>query len=272
MRVPVALLLACAVLGSGAEVRAQSYDQCGVIVPGFACWYFEDELGGQYSVDLSGIDYGPWETFRLQGTVSDVISCASTSGTIENPVALPCPAGVDFCFGDGGDQLGCTPCPCGNTAPIGAGTGCTNSTGSGARLIATGALGPVGDTTRMEVVGATPQTFGVLTVGDLALPQNPQNPCTGSDSGTLSSVLDGLRCVGGNFGRIGARATDSSGNIGATTPGWGPPDGPAGGVLLAAGFGLGQTRRFQVFYRENATSVCQTGQNTTQATAITLAP
>ena len=272
MRVQVAFLLACAMLLSARESHAQSYDRCGFIVPGFACWYFEDELGGKYTVDLSQIEYGPWETFRLQGTVIDEVTCISTSGTIQNPVALPCPSGVEYCFGDGGDQAGCTPCPCSNTTPVGSGSGCTNSSGSGARLVATGAFGPIGDTTRIEVVGATPQTFGVLTVGDNALPQNPQNPCTGSDSGVLSSVLDGLRCVGGNFGRVGARATDSNGSIGVTNAGWGLPDGPQGGLLEGAGYGLGQTRRFQVFYRDNASAVCLTGQNTTQAVAITLEP
>ena len=35
----------------------------------------------------------------------------------------------DFCFGDGGVQIGCTPCPCGNEGASGTIGGCTNSAG-----------------------------------------------------------------------------------------------------------------------------------------------
>ena len=44
----------------------------------------------------------------------------------------------DQCNGDGGDQMGCTDCPCTNNAPQGTIGGCLNSAGTASRLIGTG--------------------------------------------------------------------------------------------------------------------------------------
>ena len=44
----------------------------------------------------------------------------------------------DICNGDGGDQLGCTNCPCMNNAIAGTVGGCLNSTMTSTRLFATG--------------------------------------------------------------------------------------------------------------------------------------
>lgn len=177
-----------------------------------------------------------------------------------------------FCDGNGGVAPGCTPCPCGNQQPAGTPGGCTNSAGGGARILASGTASVSGDTLRFELSDAVPSTFGVLVSADNALPQNAAHPCFGLDSGLPSVVLDGLRCVGGSVQRHGARAIDAAGSIGATTPGWGPPDGPASGLVAQGAFVAGQTRRFQAFFRENAALVCQTGQNTSDARRVTFLP
>ncbi len=181
-----------------------------------------------------------------------------------------------FCFGDGGDGMGCTDCPCSNNAPAGSGGGCRNSNASsqGACLAASGApdVSAPADTLRFEVTGANASTFGVLVSGSERLPSNPANPCVlqNPGSGVLSpAVLDGLRCVGAGALRHGSRASDTAGDIGVTNAGWGPPNQPLQGIGVTSGFVSGQTRHFQVFYRELATLSCMTGQNTTNGISVT---
>ena len=58
------------------------------------------------------------------------------NGTL-TPLAFTGPSS-GLCAGDGGNQMGCTDCPCGNNAPLGAGGGCINSSGSGTELQSSG--------------------------------------------------------------------------------------------------------------------------------------
>ena len=177
-----------------------------------------------------------------------------------------------FCFGDGGDQLGCTPCPCSNEAPLGACGGCLNSAGTSGELQASGTPSVAGDTMRMEVRNASPNTFAVLTSGATRAPSNPANPCFAQASGLQSATLDGLRCVVQAVQRHGARPTDANGSVGVTTAGWGPPNGPPGGLIAQGGFSAGQTRHYQVVYRDDPLLVCMTSQNTTQGVSVTFVP
>jgi hypothetical protein len=177
-----------------------------------------------------------------------------------------------FCFGDGGDGMGCTDCPCGNNAPAGAAGGCLNSVGNSGQLVASGSPAVANDTLRIELIEATPLTFAVLVSGDNRLPANSVNPCFYLGSGILSPDLDGLRCMGGGFRRHGTRPTDAAGVVGSTTPGWGPPDGPAVGLIAQSGFTAGQTRHWQSFYREDDLLGCNSGLNTTQGVSVTFVP
>ena len=81
--------------------------------------------------------------------------------------------------------------------------------------------------------------------------------------------MDGLRCVGFGLKRHGGRQTDSNGDSGVTSPHWGPPDGPSGGIMAHGSFINGQTRAFQIFYRETVSRSCMTGLNTSNALEIT---
>lgn len=177
-----------------------------------------------------------------------------------------------FCFGTGEITPGCTPCGCDNEAPAGTFGGCLNSSGRPGLLEICGDASLTADTLRIELSGATPSTFAVLTSGLSRSPANPLNSCFGLDSGTPSAVFDGLRCVAIQTLRHGSRAVDANGDVGETTPGWGPPNGPPGGLLQQTGLAAGQTRHFQIAYREDASLVCGTGQNTTQGVSVTLLP
>ena len=214
------------------------------------------------TINNSGVydisDNGRWLIFMGELNNVDTVFLADLSGPYES-----------FCNGDGGDQMGCTNCPCGNNAAPGTTGGCLNSNSTSARLNPSGAPSVMADTMRYEVTGANVSTFGVLTSADNQLPQMGACP---PGSGIASALLDGLRCVGGAAQRHGSRATDANGDIGVTNNGWGPPSGPAGGLIAQGGFVAGQTRHYQCFYREIGTLGCMTGQNTTDAVSVTFEP
>ena len=174
-----------------------------------------------------------------------------------------------YCFGDGGVDVGggtfCRPCPCGNDVPALTQTGCENSSGVGARLAASGLASLAGDTLRFEVTGMTPSNFGIMVHGGLRLPLLA--PCIGAGL-PQPALLDGLRCVGDTV-RAGVRPSNAGGTIGTTTPGWGPPDGPTGGLLSFAGLLECQERQFMVIYRDTTAVNCGTGLNTTNGVQIT---
>lgn len=187
-------------------------------------------------------------------------------------------AQIDVCNGDGGDQLGCSNCPCSNNSPVGTIGGCLNQVGASARLNATGtysvSLPPlIATDLRFGLVGAPPFSFCLLTSGDSVAPQNPMNPCFGSSSGIPSMAFDGLRCADVNFRRHGGRSVDSNGAVGETNSPWGGEGGPPIGITLASGgFSAGQTRFFQSIYRENSLAGCMRGLNTSQAVEVTFTP
>lgn len=180
--------------------------------------------------------------------------------TLGGPAPLAAGAG-ELCLGDGGVQPGCTDCPCGNDAPAGTIGGCLNEAGTSARILRTGTASVGADSLVVSVQGGNPQTFGVLASGDNALPV--AGPCPVGSGVQSPSVMDGLRCIGGNFQRHGARGFNASG---ANVFPWGP------GLVSGAGFSVGQTRSFQIFYRANVGAGCGTGQNTTNAFTVTVEP
>lgn len=184
------------------------------------------------------------------------------------------PANVypSFCFGDGGDQAGCADCPCGNNTPSAGSGGCLNISGSSATLSASGVPSLTADSLRFTLAGANPSTLTLLISGDSQAPAAAANPCFGMASGIVLPGLNGLRCVVTNFRRHGGRMTDTSGSVGASTAGWGTPDGPAGGLISAGGFTSGQTRHFQVIYRELPFAVCLQNLNTSQGVSATFVP
>ncbi len=234
-----------------------------------ASWQVHETFAGVNLPATRGVDITPDGTLWTVG--------AQRLGNINLPMSARRDGSFGtanaFCFGDGGDQMGCTNCPCVNNSPLGSQGGCINSTGTAGTLGSSGSSSIASGDLRIRVTFANPLTFGVLVSGDNRLPSGIMNPCFGLDSGILSpGTLDGLRCVGGNLARHGTRATDDSGDIGFTNSGWGPPDGPSGGIAAQAGFTAGQTRHFQCFYRESAVAVCATGLNTTNGVTIQFMP
>ncbi len=184
----------------------------------------------------------------------------------------------NVCNGDGGDQLGCTNCPCVNNATAGVIGGCLNSAGSSMRLLTSGdpsvSLPPAITTDlRFDLTGAPPSAFCILNSGDAIAPTNPLNPCFALMSGTQAIQFDGLRCAVQNTRRHGGRSADVNGDVGATNSPWGGSGNPGVGIAVAGGgFAAGQTRFFQVINRDNPLAVCMRGLNTSQASSVTFTP
>ncbi len=205
---------------------------------------------------------------RPQGPASDIGAVEGTGG----------PDDGSLCNGDGGDQMGCTNCPCANNAAVGTVGGCLNSGGTSTRLAASGSTSislPTGDTTdlRFGLSGAPPSAFCILNSGDGLAPGNMANPCFGTGNGAQAAVFDGLRCAVTNTRRHGGRSADGNGDVGVTNNPWGGEGGPPPGIAVAGGgFAAGQTRYFQVIHRDDPLAVCLRGLNTSQAVRVLFTP
>ena len=232
-------------------------------------------------VDLvAGVTYtirvGTFESTTVPGEGAIMIAQgpgADVNSGGANPGAPGCsPPPTDLCNGDGGDQMGCTDCPCLNNAPQGTIGGCLNSSFSSARLLVSGSQSVSAADLCFEMSGGIPQSFAILTSGSGIAPGNATNPCFGLNSGIQSISLDGLRCRIGQVFRHGSRGVDAAGFVGPMGP---PPNGAWG--FCSANFpnfvfAGGDTRYFQVFYREEPAVACMTGLNTSQAVEIALVP
>lgn len=177
--------------------------------------------------------------------------------------------GIAFCVANGG---GCITCPCSNNATTFPAGGCMNGAGESARLLREGLPSVSNPTLNFQMRAGNPLSFAILTSGDGVAPNNPSNPCFGTGSGVRSAFLDGLRCVVGSTLRHGGRACDPNGDIGLTNNRWGPPNGPAIGLLAQGGFVAGQSRYWQATYRELPSLGCGTGLNTTQGILTVITP
>ncbi len=152
--------------------------------------------------------------------------------------------GLPYCFGDGS----ASPCPCGNAGAGGA--GCANSGGGGATLLGAGAPSVALDSLTLDSTGLLPGKAALLFAGTIRV------------SGGSGSVFgDGLRCAGGQVKRLGVRVPGAAG-----AAQW------SGGLAAALGVTGGETRHFQVWYRDAATSPCGSAFNLSSALSVTFTP
>ena len=142
------------------------------------------------------------------------------------------------CNGFGGNPQ------CDNYGPWG--EGCPNSTGAGAELRTTGTASVVADDLKLQVSSLPPNQNALLFVGDQWL--------AGGDGLPFG---DGLRCVGGSVIRLSIASANASG-----FHEWGP------GLGATGGWAAGQTRYFQVWYRDPIGSPCGTGYNLSNGIAV----
>jgi len=146
------------------------------------------------------------------------------------------------CFGDGSSST----CLCGNQG-LGE-EGCMNSTGRGARLDVAGSNWVSLDSFELVATQLPPGRPALAVVGD-------QTMIGGGFVG------DGLRCAGGTTVHLGVQFASASGV--AT---FGPNLGSLGG------WGAGDTRTFQVWFRDPQGGPCAQGANTTNSQEVVFQP
>jgi plastocyanin len=155
------------------------------------------------------------------------------AGTVR-VVAAP---GTPACFGDvtGG------PCPCGNTGSTGA--GCANSTGQGAKLSATGSNSAAAASLVLHGSQLVPNTPGLYFQGTLLA------------NGGLGLLFgDGLLCASGTIQRLEVRTSSPQGTSQTTV-----------NIVAEGSVSAGQTRFYQLWYRNTQGSPCGPQFNTTNA-------
>jgi hypothetical protein len=136
------------------------------------------------------------------------------------------------------------PCPCGNQDTDQ--TGCKNSTGAGASLEAIGSTGVFNDDAEFEAAGMPPNKLALLFQGTTQIG---------------APFYDGFLCAGGQIKRFMPQHADSTG-----AAVWGP------GLASTGGWMAGQTRLFQVWYRDPVGGPCGTNANLSNAVKITFDP
>lgn len=150
--------------------------------------------------------------------------------------------GTLFCAGDGSGSS----CPCGNESPSTVFGGCSNSTGLGGALSLTGTDSVGSDDLSFIGANLIPGKAALLFVGLEAL-----------SNGDGFLFGDGLRCVGIQVVRLGLKLPNSSGRAL-----WGP------GLQSTGSWVPGDTRRFQVWYRDPVGGPCGSGFNLTNGVEI----
>ncbi len=138
------------------------------------------------------------------------------------------------CFGDGSGAA----CPCGNSGSPGHGCENSSSTG-GALLVASGTPSLSADTMFMTCSGERPTAFSIFLQGSSAV--SPVN------------YGDGLRCVAGTLKRLYLRNA-VAGVVSA--PQGADPSVSARSAALGDPITAGQTRTYQVFYRDPTATFC----------------
>jgi hypothetical protein len=144
---------------------------CSVAMPGIGKAYlFDATTGAQYAKllqsdgaagDAFGCSVGVSADNAIVGASRDDDLGSDSGSTYLFKVAS---SGTAFCFGSEG-AMGSL-CPCAASA---GGTGCVNSTGSGAVLTGVGGADVLDDTFVLAISGSLPGGFGLLFQGDSAL-------------------------------------------------------------------------------------------------------
>ena len=158
----------------------------------------------------------------------------SVQAAAKVPFLVP-PPPMAFCFGAG---AGSGTCPCGNAGQPFA--GCENSrlTG-GATLGASGNPSLFADNLVFTSAGELPTALSLLLQGDAQI--------------SPTSYGDGLRCVGGTLKRLFARSA-SAGSV--VLPGGSDPTISARSAALGDEIQAGETRLYQIYYRDPDPAWC----------------
>jgi hypothetical protein len=202
--------------------------------------------GGSVTIDASGdvvihSDQSAVFSFVDAGTgiSADFTITGTFHGTADLISAGP---GSSFCSGDGSG----TACPCGNTG--GAGEGCANDTGSGSVLSGSGSASVLSDNLVLSANNLTPGP-GLFFQGNNAI-----------NSGNGNAFGDGLRCAGGGVRRLEVTFANAGNSFTTST---------SVSIVNDGNVSVGDTRRYQYWYRDSGTSPCGTLFNLSNGYEVT---
>jgi len=212
--------------------------------------YFFDTTTGSQLAKLAPTDFGVDDRFGRAVGISGSKAIVGAFQDDDNGsnsgsaflFEVPSPPITSFCFGDGTG----TPCPCGNNG--GPGEGCANSTGSGAVL---------------TIMGSSSVSADDLVLSSTGLPNGPGLFFQGQNainSGNGNPFGDGLRCAGLDVTRLQVRF--SSGGAAQTSI----------SIVTKGSISVGQTRRYQHWYRDPIGSPCGNLFNLTNGYELTWTP
>jgi hypothetical protein len=236
--------------GALAVVGADSDDEAGVNA-GASYVYHRTVAGWTEVAKLLPADLGPGSFLGTASTV-DGDTCVIGASGAQPPGALGGAAWaylavevfLPYCLGDGSAGA----CPCANESAPGAGQGCGNSTGQGARVAGLGSTSVTADDLALSAEGLLPGQPALAFAG--LAPISPGVP-----------FGDGLRCAGTGVVRLGVRVPDAAG-----TAGWGP------GLAGSQGWPAGASRYVQVWYRDPVGGSCGFGFNLSNGLEVRLVP
>jgi Tol biopolymer transport system component len=158
----------------------------------------------------------------------------------------PASAFAPLCFGDGTGGA----CPCSNDGA--AGNGCENSAATGGALLAASGVASLSaDAVLLSASGELPTALSIVLQGSSVV--------------APTTFGDGLRCAGGALKRLYTYHA-SGGTI--TAPQSGDPSISARSAALGDTIPLGETRIYQVYYRDSNLAFCAGGFNATNAIAV----
>lgn len=212
----------------------------------------EDSNGitpGRNVVYAIGIPFTGWFDAQTLGVSGDWVvyikykaNCGTGGG---NP-------GTAYCFGDGTGAA----CPCDPGQAGQPGQGCSNTTGEGGRIEASGTPSVANDTLTLHLSHLPGSSTAVMFQGTVQ-----------QNGGMGSQQFDGLLCVNGSIIRIGTKMQ----NAGASDWGFGVPGDPLISVRGAIP-AVGGTRHYQGWYRNAATFCTTATSNYTNGWSIVWTP
>lgn len=153
---------------------------------------------------------------------------------------------TSYCFGDGSGPLAC---PCNNNGAAGA--GCANgsfATGSTLTVLGTGSI--ANDSIVLRATESAPNRPGVFFQGN-----------TQVNNGAGVVLGDGLRCAGGPIVRLEIVFANASGVAMSTVA-----------VGSTGSAQVGNTKRYQWWYRDSAWATCNGGSNLSNGAEFTWIP
>ncbi len=209
----------------------------------------DSDLDPSASDNLAEMSADTQPGWRQGATNTVYYSDGSTVGGVSAPAGIqgfldPGQFSLVYCVGDGTGNG----CPCLNEG--GAGQGCANSTGLGAILGVSGSNSVSAADLVLEGSNLAPSQPGLYFQGNNAVNGGIGNP-----------FGDGLRCAGGDVRRLQVRFANGSG-VSSTTA----------NIAVGGAVSAGQTKRYQIWYRDPAGSPCGSGFNFSNGLEITWAP